>query len=165
MNGEIEKQATPPDLAAMEAILTKALAVQKEMYTLGQGYNQVILAAGYAAFLTLWAKMASAMPRHVVLLSGALFGCSLFIFVAYHIAQMLSRALPVLAMGKKLHAASSTLEKLLAFEEYEAAALKNMAWAIKLWPFALILGVGLAATSAMMIIGSAFWGVIYSAKP
>jgi uncharacterized membrane protein len=67
-------------------------------------------------------------------------------------------------MGRKLQAAGSTLEKLLAFEEYEAAALQKMAWAVKLWPFAFVLGVGLAAASALMIIGSAFWGVVYSAR-
>ncbi|HWW26941.1 MAG TPA: hypothetical protein VNZ85_13700 [Caulobacter sp.] len=42
---------------AADKLVDKALAFSKEMFQLGQGYNQVLIAAGYAANLTLWSKM------------------------------------------------------------------------------------------------------------
>ncbi|WP_421739291.1 hypothetical protein [Caulobacter sp.] len=156
----------PPAADESDRIQQKALAFLKEAHQLGQGYNQALVALGFAAFLTVWAKLAPSLPRATVLLSGALLGLALVVFVAFHLLQMLARSLPGLKLGRDLQAgAGDPATQLAAFAAYEQRQLWSLGLILRAWPFVFFVSAGAGLGSALLIVGYAFWGVVYSAQP
>lgn len=153
-----------PQMDASERLLEKTLAWAKEMHSLASGYDQVVIVAGYAAFLTVWAQTAPHLARSVVLLSGALIGISLVLFVSFHVLQMAVRSHSAIALGIQLRKVNPTpIDQLQVYITNQQKAAKSSSIILVVWPFvfypAVITGIG----AALLISGSAFWSVVSSA--
>lgn len=72
--------------------MEKVYELTFQMFEKATAYENVILVAGYAGFFALWSAVASEMPRATTLWSVGLIGISLITYVAFHIAQMVTRA-------------------------------------------------------------------------
>ncbi|CAN5391826.1 hypothetical protein BH10PSE4_BH10PSE4_23590 [soil metagenome] len=147
-------------------ILDKRLAHVKEIFALGQGYNQVLIGLGFAAFLTIWAKAAPSLPRADVLLTGGLLAVSLCVFVAFHLTVMVIRSLVSMALGKKLIKGDLDAEGVIgAFAENDMAQIRATGWILRLWPviFGVSTATGLGGAGYLAV--RMFWSSVYSATP
>jgi hypothetical protein len=147
-------------------ILDKRLAHTKEVFALGQGYNQVLVGLGFAAFLTIWAKAAPSLPRADVLLTGAALSLSLSVFVAFHLTIMVLRTIVSLSLGKKLSPGNLDAEGVIsAFHENEMAQFRATGWILRIWP--VIFGVSTVSGlgGAIYLAARLFWSAVYSATP
>ena len=151
---------------AADKLLDKTLAFSKEMFQLGQGYNQVLIAAGYAAHLTLWAKMAPFLPRTTVLISGGLLGLALFVFVSYYLATICVRTFPAIKLGKKLQSCAGDTQAMLeAYVDYDVRHARASGFLMVIWLPIFVVSTVAGLSSAALLVGHAFWSVVYTAHP
>lgn len=75
-----------------QAFFEAAAAYQVRMLEASSGYNQIVVLGGYAGFFAIWSATAADLPRWLVLLSGALMGLSLIIYVGWTVYGMIVRA-------------------------------------------------------------------------
>lgn len=61
------------------------------MYGHASAYDNAIIIAGYAAFFALWAGVAEDVSRNCRLVTVALMGVSLLLYITWHVMQMLTR--------------------------------------------------------------------------
>ncbi len=76
------------DLALHQDKTIQHLHLLTGAYARGRDYSNFIIAAGYAAFIALWAGTAKDIGVEARLLSGGLLGLSLIVFVAFEIVKM-----------------------------------------------------------------------------
>ena len=93
--GELLDSARKLEAARTELALDQDKTIQHlhlitGFYTRGRDYSNFIIAAGYAAFITLWAGTAKDIGSEARLLSGGLLGTSLIVFLAFEITKMVA---------------------------------------------------------------------------
>lgn len=72
-----------------QAFFEAAAAYQGRMLEASSGYNQIVVLAGYAGFFAIWSATAIELPQWLVLLSGALMGFSLIVYVGWTVSGMI----------------------------------------------------------------------------
>jgi len=132
-----------------------------QMFEKATAYENVILVAGYAGFFALWSAVAGEMPRSTTLWSVGLMGVSLVVYVAFHIAQMVTRAVfqfrMMAVVARKLN--DPDFHDIWAEQMQKpqrANSIVLMAWPVVLFfsvPTGLVGGGLVAATSIQLALG------------
>lgn len=154
-----------PSLDAADKLLDKLRDWMIEAINVATGYEQIIIAAGYAGFLTVWTQTAPHLPKLAVLWSGGLIATSLLVFVAFHIFSICVRSLGMLRMGKELMKHKSPQDQLAAMVEQQKRNGREAGIVLVVWPFAFVTSVVTGLAAAALIVGACFAGVIASAAP
>lgn len=122
------------------------------------GYNQIVVLGGYAGFFTIWAAIASDLPRWLVLLTGGLIGVSLIVYVGWTVSSMIMMRSH---MQRMIDEIAKGLEGFL--ERAQAAETKSIAASHKLMRFwkPVLWAAGLPALIGSILLAvSAFWAVV-----
>lgn len=143
-----------------QAYFEAAAAYQSRMLEASSSYNQIVVLAGYAGFFTIWSATADDLPRWLVLLSGALMGISLIVYVGWTVIGMIllrsqmQRLLDALNDGP-----DGYLERVQAAEAKGAVASNKLMrwWKPVLWAAGVP-----AAVAAILLAVAAFATVVLS---
>ena len=113
------------------------VAVIKEIvshtYSKANSYSNVIIAAGYVGFFTLWSSIKKDIPDWAVLTSGALILLSLMIFIGFELYKMISGAVHMRKITNKIQ--QPTMDTLAEIQHIEQQA--NL-WNARIWVFTVI---------------------------
>lgn len=113
------------------------VAVIKEIishtYSKANSYSNVIIAAGYVGFFTLWSGIKKDIPDWAVLTSGALILLSLMIFIGFELYKMISCAVYMRKITNRIKL--PTIETLAEIQDIEQQA---SLWNSRIWVFTLI---------------------------
>ena len=154
--------STQPVISQEDALerMQRGYELTFQMFEKATAYENVILVAGYAGFFALWSAVAHEMPRDTTLWSVGLIGVSLVAYVAFHIAQMVTRAVfqfrTMATVAKKLNDAdfhdvwAEQMQK-----PQRANSIVLMAWPVVLGisvPTGLIGGALVAVTSIRLAL-------------
>jgi hypothetical protein len=159
----LEEGLLTEDLRERLQVFYEATAsYQSRMLEASSGYNQVVVLAGYAGFFAIWSATADDLPRWVVLLSGALMGVSLAVYVAWVVYSMvmmrshMQRLLNEIAKGP-----DGYLERV---QKVEVDIVAKTSTYLRLWkPVVWISGVP-AALAALLLTSWAFAAVVHNAR-
>ena len=126
------------------------IAIAKEVfshaYSQASSYSNVIIAAGYVGFFTLWASLQKDLPTWAILSSGFLILMSVMIFIGFELFKMINSSIQMHNVSKRLQQPSiNTLQEIQRIEQNNA--LKSA----KVWVFTVIPTV-LCGFSAGMIL-------------
>jgi hypothetical protein len=134
------------------------LASYQGFHRTATAYNAAMMGAGYAALFTIWNGTRHRLPDHAVLLSGALLGVSLMIYVLFELGKMA-------AWGSNAHEFSDLTEKAYTTADFErrwaeAQARQNRAITIanKFQPLAFWGSVITGFAAATLLAYAAFAG-------
>lgn len=154
------KPVEPEELREqLHAFYEVTASYQSRMLEASSGYNQVVVLAGYAGFFTIWSAVRTDIPHWLLLISGALMGFSLIVYVAWTVCGMiLSRN----AMQGMLNEIAKGPEGYLA--RIQAAEAKNVGvmnramqfWRPVLWSSGLP-----ALVAGVLLAGGAFDSVVW----
>lgn len=128
-----------------EAVARQQLDGIKEIlthtYGKAQTYTNIVTAAGYAAFFSMWASIRNDLPRQVMLLAGLLMTVSVSLFVIAEIHKMATSASYFKSLHQKL-AEEPTLNLVEETKNYEKAHAEKQyrAWLLLFYP-CLVTGV------------------------
>lgn len=110
-----------------------AKEVVAHVYGKANSYSNVIIAAGYVGFFTLWTSLKSDLPQWAILTSGALILISLLTFIGFELYKMIAVSIQMNRISRRLQA--PTLSTLTEIQQIEKkSALINA----KVWIFTLI---------------------------
>ncbi|NRQ42537.1 hypothetical protein HRH59_08110 [Rheinheimera sp. YQF-2] len=110
-----------------------AKEVVAHAYGKANSYTNVIIAAGYVGFFTLWGSLKNDLPLWAILVSGALILISLLIFIGFEIYKMISSSVQMHRISKRLQ--TPDMGTLAAIQQIEReSSLRNA----KVWVFAVI---------------------------
>ncbi|EOX4461723.1 hypothetical protein ACJ5M5_001571 [Vibrio alginolyticus] len=76
--------------------------VVAHVYGKANSYSNVIIAAGYVGFFTLWSSLKSDLPQWAILSSGALILISLMTFIGFELYKMTSVSVQMHRVSKRL---------------------------------------------------------------
>ncbi len=135
------------------------LDVVKEIFSAVYGkatsYTNLIIAAGYVGFFTLWGSIKKDLPEWAILWSGAFILISLLIFIGFEIYKMISGSLHMKSMSTQLQNPSiHTLENIQ--REERKLALRSA----KIWPFTLIPTVVFGMGAGLILLVSLLTNII-----
>ncbi|WP_297474790.1 hypothetical protein [uncultured Photobacterium sp.] len=113
------------------------VAVIKEIishtYSKANSYSNVIIAAGYVGFFTLWSGIKKDIPDWAVLTSGALILLSLMIFIGFELYKMISGAVHMRKITNRIR--QPTMDTLAEIQHIEQ---QTNLWNARIWVFTLI---------------------------
>lgn len=111
-------------------------------YASANAYTNLIIAAGYVGFFTLWSSLIDKISMWAIASSGALILISLLTFISFELYKMVSKALAIKQLhGKLQNPHANTLEDLRDMEK--KYALKHSK--IWIWFLVPIVSTGLLA--------------------
>ncbi|WP_272265288.1 hypothetical protein [Vibrio europaeus] len=113
------------------------IAVTKEVvahvYGKANSYSNLIIAAGYVGFFTLWSSLKSDLPTWAILSSGALILISLMMFIGFELYKMISVSVQMHRFCKRLQKPDmSTLSEIQRIEQ------KHALISARVWIFTII---------------------------
>ncbi|MBT0097902.1 hypothetical protein J4H46_04950 [Vibrio alginolyticus] len=76
--------------------------VVAHVYGKANSYSNVIIAAGYVGFFTLWSSLKSDLPQWAILSSGALILISLMTFIGFELYKITSVSVQMHRVSKRL---------------------------------------------------------------
>lgn len=119
-----------------------AKEVLAHSYGKANSYSNIIIAAGYVGFFSLWGSLKKDLPFWAILVSGALILTSLLIFIGFELYKMISNSVQMHRISKRLQAPDMGTLTLIQKIERESS-LRNA----KVWIFTVIptVATGLAA--------------------
>ncbi|WP_155643195.1 hypothetical protein [Photobacterium leiognathi] len=114
------------------------IAVTKEVvthiYGKANSYSNVIIAAGYVGFFTLWSSLKNNLPQWAILSSGALMLTSLIIFIGFELYKMISVSIKMHRFSKRLQKPDmSTLSEIQRIEQ-KSALISARVWVFTVIP-------------------------------
>ncbi|WP_318504756.1 hypothetical protein [Photobacterium leiognathi] len=121
-----EREQVEQSVAAIKEIISHT-------YSKANSYSNVIIAAGYVGFFTLWSGIKKDIPDWAVLTSGALILLSMMIFIGFELYKMISSAVYMRKITTKIQL--PTLDTLAEIQHIEQQA--NL-WNAKIWVFTVI---------------------------
>ncbi|MEZ8053084.1 hypothetical protein [Vibrio atlanticus] len=113
------------------------VAVIKEVvshtYGKANSYSNIIIAAGYVGFFSLWSSIKQDLPEWAVFSSGGLILLSLMIFIGFELYKMISGAVHLRKVTSKIQ--SPTINTLSEIQHIEQQAnLRNA----RIWVFTVV---------------------------
>jgi hypothetical protein len=115
----------------VDAVINFASAV----FDKAAAYENIIIAAGYVAFFSVWAATAEHLTRTAVLWSGGLISISLIAYVMWHVLQMSVRLKTQPAFGKIVQDNPAPDEFLRRWQEVETQQNKDSIIMLRVWPY------------------------------
>ncbi|HDV5280191.1 TPA: hypothetical protein RI749_003017, partial [Vibrio cholerae] len=101
--------------------IAAAKEVVAHVYGKANSYSNVIIAAGYVGFFTLWSSLKSDLPQWAILSSGALILISLMTFIGFELYKMISVSVQMHRVSKRLQKPDmSTLNEIQRIEQKSA---------------------------------------------
>lgn len=162
----MSKSPPPSEISADEvreraqAFFEAAAAYQSRMLEASSGYNQIVVLGGYAGFFAIWSGTAAALPRWLVLVSGALMGFSLIVYVGWTIYGMIVRASHMQRMMDEIKKGpEGFLPRVQAAEAKGAIAVNHY---MRFWKPVLWAACAPALVAACLLAGGAFLSVLNS---
>jgi hypothetical protein len=102
-------------------------------YDKANAYSNLIIAAGYVGFFTLWTSLKKDLPDWAILASGTLILLSMMTFIGFEIYKMISGAVHMHKVTNRLQ--SPTMDALMQIQELEQQAnLRNA----RVWIYTVI---------------------------
>lgn len=102
-------------------------------YDKANAYSNLIIAAGYVGFFTLWTSLKKDLPDWAILASGTLILLSMMTFIGFEIYKMISGAVHMHKVTNRLQ--SPTMDALMQIQELEQQAnLRNA----RVWVYTVI---------------------------
>lgn len=140
------------DETAADARLEKLRAYYADVFERGQRYTGFLIAAGFAAFFTIWGGFRPIMPSWAILLTGAMIGTALILFIGYEIWKGRCMSIQAARLSAALlKATPATFDSIMAAEN--AISTRESLEANRLWPWVfystVVLGIGAAVLSAL----------------
>ena len=135
-------------------------------YTISSNYNTILIAVGYAGFLTMWASLSNLLPTNIKLLTVIPFLISLLLVIFWEIYRMLLRSRDFTSFEKlqdemKEKQKQNDFQAIIEIIEnvnqmVNANAMKNRKyWNFVFWP-AFTLGLSAALIMIGFLIFAAF---------
>lgn len=126
--------------------------VVAHVYGKANSYSNVIIAAGYVGFFTLWSSLKSDLPQWAILSSGALILISLMTFIGFEIYKMISVSVQMHRVSKRLQKPDmSTLNEIQRIEQ-KSALISARVWIFTVIPTVLSgFGAGLVLLYCFLI--------------
>lgn len=144
-----------------QAFFEAAAAYQSRMLEASSGYNQIVVLGGYAGFFTIWSATAAELPRWLVLVSGALMGLSLIVYVGWTVYGMVLRSnFMQRMMGEIKKGPDGFLARVQAAEAEGAIAVAHY---MRFWKPILWTACAPALIAALLVAAGAFCVVASSA--
>lgn len=131
---------------------TTAEALQKAMdkeRSANEAYTKLIVAAGYAGFLTFWSKAGVVIPQPHHAWIGTLFLLSLVCYIGYEVYSSVARGFAVQLANDRLMKNQTPA----GIEEFNDSLARFNRRAHKLWLFVLVPTVLLGFGSGLWVIG------------
>jgi len=147
-----------------DVVREKIIGLHKELYGAGATYENVVIVLGYGAFFAIWAATAPHLPRVAVLVAGALIGTSVLLYVVFQIAQLTWRILATARFAPVIRSGAVGDDFLRLYRAVEVDVERQGQLFMLAWPFIFLPSLITGVSAALMIIGSAFWGVVGSAQ-
>ena len=152
MGGTVEGWAELDRLKAEaeEKVRDRLITLSSETYGHAAAYDNAVIIAGYAAFFALWSGVASDITPTARLVTVALMGVSLVLYITWHMIQMLTRQY----WDRKLAATFAHVGNPMTFDQLYLAADQKRGIALqrtlRFWPYifvpSLAFGLGGAVT-------------------
>ncbi|WP_320151118.1 hypothetical protein [uncultured Tolumonas sp.] len=83
--------------------IAAAKEIVSHVYSQANTYSNFIIAAGYVGFFSLWSSIKPDLPEWAILSSGCLILVSLLIFIGFELYKMISAAIQMHKVSKRLH--------------------------------------------------------------
>ncbi len=111
--------------------------VVAHVYGKANSYSNVIIAAGYVGFFTLWSSLKSDLPQWAILSSGALILISLMTFIGFELYKMISVSVQMHRFSKRLQKPDmSSLSEIQRIEQ-KSALINARVWVFTVIPTVL----------------------------
>ncbi|MEZ9418808.1 hypothetical protein AB4347_13820 [Vibrio breoganii] len=123
---EHARMQTDQNVAIIKEVVSHA-------YGKANSYSNVIIAAGYVGFFTLWSSIKKDLPDWAVLSSGALILLSLMVFIGFELYKMISSALQMRKITSRLQ--SPTVDTLMEIQSIEQQVNLHNA---RVWIFTIV---------------------------
>ncbi|HIF6000393.1 TPA: hypothetical protein ACX3F9_002449 [Vibrio parahaemolyticus] len=107
--------------------------VVAHVYGKANSYSNVIIAAGYVGFFTLWSSLKSDLPQWAILSSGALILLSLMTFIGFELYKMISVSVQMHRVSKRLQRPDMT-----TLDEIQRIEQKSALISARVWVFTVI---------------------------
>jgi hypothetical protein len=147
---EMEHLAAEAEEREAEKVRDRLIALSSEAYGHAAAYDNAVVVAGYAAFFALWSGVANDITPTARLITVALMGASLVLYITWHMIQMLTRQYWDRALGATFaHVGNPmTFDQLyLEVDQKRGIALQRT---LRFWPYifvpSLAFGMGGAVT-------------------
>jgi hypothetical protein len=88
---EFERLRLEAEEGEAEKVRERLIALSSETYGHAAAYDNAVIIAGYAAFFALWSGVANDITPMARLVTVALMGVSLVLYISWHMIQMLTR--------------------------------------------------------------------------
>ncbi|MGN2670951.1 hypothetical protein [Aliivibrio fischeri] len=125
--------------------------IAKEIFSHAYGkassYSNVIIAAGYVGFFTLWGSLKKDLPDWAVLLSGFLILLSVMIFIGFELFKMISSSIQMHRVSKRLQ--NPSIGTLLEIQKIEQ---NNALKSAKIWVFTIIPTILFGFSAGMILL-------------
>ena len=126
MSQQNTKMQNRENIAAAKEIVSHA-------YSQANTYSNLIIAAGYVGFFSLWSSIRSDLPEWAILCSGFLILVSLLIFIGFELYKMISAAVQMHKVSTRLQSPNTnTLYDIQLIQQ--KCSLNNA----RAWVFAII---------------------------
>jgi hypothetical protein len=111
-----------------------AKEIVSHAYSQANTYSNLIIAAGYVGFFSLWSSIKSDLPEWAILCSGSLILVSLLIFIGFELYKMISTAIQMNKVSKRLQSPNiNTLNDIQIIQQ--KCSLNNArAWVLAIIP-------------------------------
>lgn len=118
-------------------------------YASANSYTNLIIAAGYVGFFTLWSSLIDKISMWAIASSGALILASLLMFISFELYKMVSKALAMKRLHSKLHNPHANTLSDLQHIEREYALKQAKIW---IWFLVPIVTTGLSAGLILLTV-------------
>jgi hypothetical protein len=135
---------------------------QSRLLEASSGYNQVVVLAGYAGFFTIWSAVRDDVPHWLLLISGALMGVSLIIYVAWTVWGMVLKQTHIQRMIEEI--AKGPEGYLARVQAAEAKNVAEVAGYSKIWK-PVVWSSGLTALAAAILVASGAFAAVVWPRP
>jgi ferric-dicitrate binding protein FerR (iron transport regulator) len=131
-----------------------ALEITSRMQSGHAAYTNLVIAAGYAAYFTLWSTLKSDLPNRLYSLSGLMITLSLLIFMSWEITKMIWSAVAFHNIEKRLASRSASPE---AVTKWQQEILSFDRQVSRVWIWFLVPTILFGLSSSLCLIGFFAW--------
>jgi hypothetical protein len=131
-----------------------ALEITNRMQSGHAAYTNLVIAAGYAAYFTLWSTLKGDLPNWLYATSGLLITLSLLIFIAWEIAKMIWSAIAFRNIENRLASRAGSPEAITKWQQEILTFDRRVS---RIWVWFLVPTIMFGLISSLCLIGFFAW--------